>query len=94
MPAAELAELEGQGRPLVEVEDGFLRSRGLGADCVPPLSITVDGAGAYFDPSSPSELETLLQDGAFDEQLISRARRLRQLIVKAGLNNTAAAAYS
>ena len=85
-PAAELAELEGQGRPLVEVEDGFLRSRGLGADCVPPLSITVDGAGAYFDPSSPSELEALLQDGAFDEQLISRARRLRQLIVEAGLS--------
>ena len=49
--------LETQSRPLVEVEDGFLRSQGLGADCVPPLSITVDRLGAYFDPAQPSELE-------------------------------------
>jgi capsular polysaccharide export protein len=84
-PAA-LAELEDQGRRLIEVEDGFLRSQGLGADCVPPLSITVDSAGAYFDPARPSELETLLQDGNFDEQLIDRARRLRQLIVDVGLS--------
>lgn len=86
VPADVLADLEEQGRRLIEVEDGFLRSHGLGADCVPPLSITVDGAGAYFDPARPSELETLLQDGVFDEQLIDRARRLRQLVVKAGLS--------
>jgi capsular polysaccharide export protein len=85
-PPAALAELEAQGRPLVEVEDGFLRSQGLGADCVPPLSITVDGAGTYFDPAKPSELEGLLQNGVFDESLIDRARRLRRLIVDAGLS--------
>jgi capsular polysaccharide export protein len=85
-PASALSELEGQGRLLVEVEDGFLRSQGLGADCVPPLSITVDGAGAHFDPSQPSELEALLQDGVFDSRLIDRARRLRQLVVEAGLS--------
>jgi capsular polysaccharide export protein len=71
--------------PLVEVEDGFLRSQGLGADCVPPLSIIVDKLGAYFDPGRPSELEHLLQDGQFDGHLIHRARRLRQMIVEAGL---------
>ena len=85
-PAAALAKIEAQGRPVVEVEDGFLRSQGLGADCVPPLSITVDSTGAYFDPSQPSELETLLQDGVFDDELTDRARRLRQLIVDAGLS--------
>lgn len=85
-PAAALEKLEAQGRHVIEVEDGFLRSQGLGADCVPPLSITVDGAGAYFDPSQPSELETLLQDGVFDDELTDRARRLRQLIVDAGLS--------
>ena len=69
----------------VEVEDGFLRSRGLGADCVPPLSITVDRSGAYFDPTHPSELELLLQEGDFDEELLARAAKLRQLIVEAGL---------
>ena len=86
VPPAALAELEEQGRPLVEVEDGFLRSQGLGADCVPPLSITVDGAGAHFDPARPSELEALLQNGVFDQPLINRARRLRRLIVDAGLS--------
>ncbi len=80
-----LAELDHRGVPLVEVEDGFLRSRGLGADCIPPLSITVDRRGAYFDPSSPSELEELLEHGDFDEDILARAGELRRLIVDAGL---------
>lgn len=86
IPAATVEELEKQGHNLIEVEDGFLRSQGLGADCVPPLSITVDGAGAYFDPARPSELENLLQHGSFGDELIGRARRLRQLIIAAGLS--------
>jgi capsular polysaccharide export protein len=69
----------------IEVEDGFLRSRGLGADCVPPLSITVDRRGAYFDPSRPSELERILETATFDQPLLQRARELRKLIVAAGL---------
>jgi capsular polysaccharide export protein len=82
---AALARLERAAVPLVEVEDGFLRSKGLGADCVPPLSITVDRLGAYFDPSRPSELELLLQEGFIDDELLERSRRLRKLIVDAGL---------
>ncbi len=77
--------LERQGTPLVEVEDGFLRSNGLGADCVPPLSITVDRLGAYFDPGQPSELEQLLEQGRFDQPMIERARQLRKTVVAAGL---------
>ena len=76
-----IAELERQHVPLIEVEDGFLRSQGLGADCIPPLSITVDRLGAYFDPAKPSELELLLQEGKFDEALLARARELRDRIV-------------
>jgi capsular polysaccharide export protein len=70
---------------VIEVEDGFLRSRGLGADCIPPLSITVDRLGAHFDPSRPSELEQLLENGKFDDEVIARASELRRLIVEAGL---------
>ena len=80
-----LAELENSGVPLVEVEDGFLRSRGLGADCVPPLSIVVDRLGPHFDPRGESELEQLLQDGEFSDATLDRAAALRQAIVKAGL---------
>jgi capsular polysaccharide export protein len=83
--AAVVAELEQTGCDLIEVEDGFLRSRGLGADCIPPLSITVDRLGPHFDPAQPSELELLLEAGEFEEALIDRARRLRAVIVEAGI---------
>lgn len=84
-PVGAIAELERMGVHLVEVEDGFLRSRGLGADCIPPLSITVDRRGPHFDPSSASDLELLLQDGQFDEELLTRASELRRLIIESGL---------
>jgi capsular polysaccharide export protein len=80
-----IADLEGSNTPLIEVEDGFLRSRGLGADCIPPLSITVDRCGAYFDPAEASELEQLIERGGFDPELIARAGELRKLIVEAGI---------
>jgi capsular polysaccharide export protein len=80
-----VAELERKGARLIEVEDGFLRSRGLGADCIPPLSLTVDRLGPHFDPAQPSELEELLQQGEFDAALLGRARQLRSLIVEAGM---------
>ena len=83
--ASQSVELERCGVKLIEVEDGFLRSSGLGADCVPPLSITVDALGAYFDPARPSELEHILQDATFDDDLLGRARSLRQVIVEAGI---------
>lgn len=77
--------LQAKDARLVEVEDGFLRSRGLGADCVPPLSIAVDRTGAHFDASYPSELEELLEHGSFDARILSRARELRSVIVAQGL---------
>jgi len=83
--SADLAEFERKLCPLIEVEDGFLRSSGLGADCIPPLSITVDRLGAYFDPSRTSELELLLQDGGFGPPLLDRAHELRRRIVEAGI---------
>ena len=43
------------------VEDGFLRSRGLGAQLIPPLSLVTDDLGIYYDPSRESRLERLIQ---------------------------------
>jgi capsular polysaccharide export protein len=45
----------------VRVEDGFLRSRGLGAELVPPLSLVCDDLGIYYDPSRPSRLEKWIE---------------------------------
>ena len=81
-----LAMLHSSEARLVEVEDGFIRSAGLGADCVPPLSIIVDRLGVYFDPGQPSDLECMLQEGNFSPEIVDRARRLRELIVELGVS--------
>jgi capsular polysaccharide export protein len=46
--------------PCLRVEDGFLRSRGLGAELVPPLSLVTDDRGIYYDPGRPSQLDALI----------------------------------
>src|SRR5690606_12792968 len=70
---------------LIRVEDGFLRSVGLGARLARPLSWCMDDVGIYYDPNQPSRLEILLSSGIFDEALLARARALRQRIIDAGI---------
>jgi capsular polysaccharide export protein len=71
-------------RPYLALEDGFLRSVGLG-DADPPLSLLLDDVGIYYDARSPSRLELLL--GATEDDplavpgLLDRARALRRRIV-------------
>jgi capsular polysaccharide export protein len=68
------------------VEDGFLRSAGLGVECFPPMSIIVDRTGGvHFDPARVSEIESLLATHDFDDALLVRAARLRERIVAARL---------
>ncbi len=50
---------EGQ-ESVVRIEDGFLRSRGLGAALVPPVSLVTDDLGIYYDPTRSSRLEQLI----------------------------------
>ena len=85
-----LARLEGGAARIAEIEDGFIRSIGLGADCVPPLSIIVDRRGVYFDPQRESDLEAMLQDGDFPRALVERAKVLRGMIVEHGISKYAA----
>lgn len=70
---------------VIRVEDGFLRSVGLGADLIDPVSWITDGRGMYFDARSPSDLEHLLSNERFDPQMLERARALRLRIVSLGL---------
>lgn len=69
------------------VEDGFLRSRGLGAELVPPLSLVTDDLGIYYDPTRSSRLETLIVERATlraDQRL--RAERLVRRLTDARLS--------
>ena len=61
------------GSPHVEIEDGFLRSKGLGAHFTVPGSLALDTRGIYYDPTRPSDLEAIIEAGAFDEALLARA---------------------
>ena len=67
---------------IIRVEDGFLRSRGLGAQLVPPLSLVLDEDGIYYDPAKPSRLEALIaQSHRLKNIQIKRSEALIQSII-------------
>ncbi len=76
-------EVEGVTR----IEDGFLRSRGLGADLVPPMSLVTDDLGIYYDPTQTSRLEEWIirrETLRPDQEL--RVDRLIAALVSGGLS--------
>lgn len=68
----------------LRVEDGFLRSRGLGAALIPPLSLVTDDRGIYYDPTRPSRLEALIATPLTDDQR-RRSTALIHRLQKQGL---------
>ncbi len=68
----------------VLLEDGFIRSIGLGIDEAPSFSLIEDDIGIYYDATAPSRLENLLNnyDFASNKALIADAKRAIALIVK------------
>ncbi len=65
-----------QGYLVVRIEDGFIRSRGLGAEFNFPLSWVFDDIGIYFDARSPSKLENILNEHVFTDEEILEAEEL------------------
>ncbi|MCV2881419.1 capsular polysaccharide biosynthesis protein [Actibacterium sp. XHP0104] len=78
---------EGAQPGTVRVEDGFLRSRGLGAKLVPPLSLALDDLGIYYDPTRESRLERLIAASpALPEGELARAERLITRLSRDGIS--------
>ncbi|WP_292932662.1 capsular biosynthesis protein [Novosphingobium sp. PASSN1] len=73
------------GAALLRLEDGFIRSVGLGSDLIPPQSLVLDRTGIYFDATRASDLETILQTNTFGADMLARAAQIRALIVASGL---------
>ena len=70
------ADCDAAGVDLYRVEDGFVRSVGLGSNFHQPMSLVLDKTGIYYDSSRPSDLETLLATHTFDAAVLERARGL------------------
>lgn len=63
------------------IEDGFVRSKGLGASLVAPLSLVCDGLGIYYNPKTPSDLEVLLATLTLDDEKMAQAKRLQNVLI-------------
>ncbi|MEL7469831.1 MAG: capsular polysaccharide biosynthesis protein [Pseudomonadota bacterium] len=68
------------------IEDGFIRSIGLGAELNQAASLVLDRSGIYFDPTAHSDLETLISEAADGRADEPRARNLIAAIVSARLS--------
>lgn len=69
------------------VEDGFLRSLGLGAELVPPMSLVLDRQGIYYDPRQPSDLDDLITQRAdLGTAEAQRAEALVQSLIRNSLS--------
>lgn len=73
--------VEQHGVQIVRMEDGFVRSVGLGSEFVRPVSVSVDRRGIYFDPTRASDLEHLLNSSVFSQADIANAEQVREFIV-------------
>ena len=68
----------------LRVEDGFIRSRGLGAALVPPLSLVADDLGIYYDPTRESRFERLMAE-PMPPGGAARAAALARALVASGV---------
>ncbi len=86
-----------EGRPVIwgageapdralRVEDGFLRSVGLGLRHTPPASLTFDEVAPYFDATQRNGFEEVAEAAAFPPELTARASLLRDRILELRLS--------
>lgn len=78
-------QLAQDSQQVLRVEDGFLRSVGLGALFTRPLSWVVDDLGLYFDATRPSRLEHFLQHHVFTQRDRQQAEQLQQQLLRANV---------
>lgn len=71
---------------LVRIEDGFLRSVGLGAGLVQGAAYALDARGIYYDATRPSDLEHMLETALLSDAEIQRGACIAELIAANGLS--------
>ncbi|AEI35677.1 capsular polysaccharide export protein, LipB/KpsS family [Francisella salina] len=78
---------------IIRVEDGFIRSIGLGSNFTRPYSLIFDDIGIYFDSTRPSRLEKILNNHYFDDELLTEADSLHQDIISNKITKYNSAAH-
>lgn len=68
------------------VEDGFLRSVGLGLRHVHPLSLVIASGPPHFDGSRPTSFDACVAEATFSPAMLTRAAALRKQIVEMRLS--------
>jgi capsular polysaccharide export protein len=66
---------------LFRLEDGFIRSHGLGALFARPYSWIADRTGLYFDATRPSDLEQILLHEDFSNTELEQAKQLISTLI-------------
>ncbi|WP_417668118.1 hypothetical protein [Roseibium sp.] len=74
---------ERDGTELKRIEDGFIRSVGLGAGLARGAMLAIDDLGIYYDPSGPSRLEELVNSAEVPGVHRQRAQRLIDRLIEA-----------
>lgn len=63
------------------IEDGFVRSVGLGSNIEDPISLVVDSGGMYFNPEVCSDLENILNNEVFTNYELKKGREAIELLL-------------
>lgn len=71
---------------VITVEDGFIRSIGLGASLIRPCSLVFDDVGIYYDATQPSRIENLLKTRELTSTQYQCAQKLRDLLVELNIS--------
>lgn len=83
-----VSKAQNNGISQLFVEDGFIRSKGLGSNHYRPFSLVCDRQGIYYDPKSGSDLEQILNslpERTDLPELQERAARIIAGLVAGGL---------
>lgn len=83
--AIDLADQNNKVKETVRVEDGFIRSVGLGKYYIPPVSLVFDTMGIYYDPAIESDLEKIIGVGNFSDEQLQLALRLQEKLITTGV---------
>jgi capsular polysaccharide export protein len=65
---------------IIRIEDGFIRSFGLGSDLIAPTSLVFDERVLYFDATKPSTLEVILNKADFKDDDFKMAKKIKNMI--------------